>query len=1379
MALLTVSVATAQRMTDKLDRGLVAIKTSGGVFCSWRLLAEEYYDVKFNIYRDGAKLNGDTPLEVTNFVDQSGGSENSQYTVTAVVGGKEGEQSKPATVWAQNYLEITPDHGSLTSTYVPNDACCADVDGDGELEILMKFDNASWAANNYQKAGYNGEYFIIEVYKMNGKKLWWIDLGPNMADFQNNEQNIVAYDWDEDGKAEAVMRASDGTVIHMADGTTQVIGDASKNYLAATSSGQWFVHQGDEYLVYMNGETGKPYVVTEYPLKRLEAGETDLNTAWGDGYGHRSTKHFFGAPCFDGRKASIFLARGIYTRHKMIALDVDPATHQLTERWRWNCNTAGSPWYGQGYHNYAIADVDWDGRDEICFGSMVIDDNGHGLSTTGLGHGDAQHHGDFNPYIHGHEIYACNEDAPDNNYRDATTSKIYYRQTSSNDDGRAMMGNFSNDYPGCLGRSGHDTAISSVTNGHIPQDISFDVNFRIYWDGDLLEETFNGTGTRNSEGRIYKPSTGKTLETLKGSLTNNDTKSTPCYQGDILGDWREEVMMRTADNKIRIYSTTIPTDWRIPTLWHDHQYRQAMVWQMCGYNQPPHVSYFLGELEGITQAPPPLTMTNRIEIKDGETIDNNTHNHKEVILAEAADMTVNLEQTSVSPAVFYDNAPSWVQGNDDNNNITTTYYTHTLTGGAFSGDMRLVKQGDGILKLPKYSGQMFYGPTEVWAGTLVVGQGGLKESPVWLNRFARLESYPDTWGHYDSVKAEYGAVLSPGGANNLGTFSVSDLKLGFGSVLELDVYDKSLMPGIPAGVSELGVDTLEIEKKDWEYGPEYKAPVIRIIPHYAEGQTALPGDKYELIQIVWKVKGSLDDLVIEGLEGVKYYLESETNSDGFTRVNIVIGQTRAPKETTWDGGTDGIWDFANTENFMSAGEKDVFVTGDLVTFTDEASVTDITLSEDVSPASIVFTNSEKDYRLSGNGSIIGKATLTKRGSGSLTIENTNKQTGEVIIEDGTMYVSALADKDGAAYGNLGGASTSIILNGGTLAPTNTIVTSQYIRLEDKGGTIIVPAGKTFTANSYITSYGKAALHKTGGGTLSGIGSFGAVYIDQGTVLGTESSSWWHIYPDTVVIRSGSLKDPDDIYSYSNNQAIIVVPEGAKASWTLDSRCNYTGKLLGKGDLTVNVTSVRCNMEGDWSQFEGTLNFQHLKTGNYAPSLQWNNNYGLGKATVKGTFENNGMNVIIGRFAENLTVTGSGRTSVRNFCPKVVNSRSGLSYPTLEVEGPLSIFDAINITHSGNSLKAGTVLTLWKAASFSKSDNVVVTLPELPAGLYWDTSELYTKEGRLAVTDVPPTGIREVQTDDDGNSIYTLGGAKVSEPLQKGIYIKNGKKIIIK
>jgi autotransporter-associated beta strand protein len=1354
MAVMATNVM-AQRSMDKLDRGLIAIKTDAGVFCSWRILGEEYYDVTYNIYRDGTKLNAE-PLSVSNFVDAAG-STGSKYTVSAVVKGKEGAQCDAAGVWEQNYLEITPDHGSLTSTYIPNDACMADVDGDGELEILMKFDNASWAGESYKKAGHNGEYFIIEVFKLNGKKLWWIDLGPNMADFQNNEQNIVAYDWDQDGKAEALMRASDGTVIHMSDGTEHVIGDRSKNYLAATSSGQWFVHQGNEYLVYMNGETGKPYQVMDYPLKRLEDGETDLEKAWGDGYGHRSTKHFFGAPYLDGRRPSIFLARGIYTRHKMVALDVNPDTHELTERWRWNNNTPGSAWYGQGYHNYSIADVDWDGRDEICFGSMVIDDNGHGLSTTGLGHGDAQHHGDFNPYIHGHEIYACNEDAPDNNYRDATTSKIYYRQTSSNDDGRAMMGNFSNEYPGCLGRSGHDTAISSVTNNHIPNDISFDVNFRIYWDGDLLEETFNGTGTRNSTGRIYKPSTGSTITTLTGSLTNNDTKATPCYQGDILGDWREEVIMRTADNKIRIYSTTMPTEWRNYTLWHDMQYRQAMVWQMCGYNQPPHVSYFLGELEGITQAPPALTMTKRIEVTDGGEIGEVNTPDPHWLLAETRDATVRV-QDGCHPYIVTVNTPSWVQGHDSNDHIEYTYYTHTLTGGAFAGDMRLVKQGDGMLVLPKVT-QTYTGNTDIWAGTLQF-DGTMKSSPVWLNRHTSLVS--DGGSFMGGIVADYNATIYPGGKAKVGTMTVSSLNLNFGSRVVFDVISDG-------SVDKMTVSQLTIEKKDWKNGPQYQTPVFEIVR-----QGEIPAGKYLLVECA-AIVGDVSGVVLEGMDGMKASLLQE---DG--KIYLDVKTLREASTITWDGGSDGIWDFAKTENFKSNdGNKDIFVTGDIVTFGDDAAKTSVVLNDPVSPKSVVFKNSSKDYTLSGSGSIIGNASLIKEGTGNLTIQNINTFTGGVNINEGRLTVSSLANTDGVAYGALGGVDNTITLSGGTLAVSDNVVSTQPVKLNGIGG-IYVLSGKTLTANGKVTSSSESTLQKSGAGTLllGGSAKYNVLEIAQGTVQGGEINSV-HQYPTKIVLNGGTLKDPDNIYSYSTNSANIEVPEGKKATWTLDSRCDYKGKLTGAGTLTVNVTSVRCNMQGDWSEFEGTINFQKQKTGSYDPLIQWNNTKGLGKATVTGVFDNSGKNVAIGTIQGNATLTGAGSYTAGQLSLSVVRGRGNSTNTMITVEGTLSVTDAITVTWTGTAPKLGETITLWKVGRLSASANVTLNLPTLADGLYWDTTDLLKPEGVLRVTD-QPTGIQGVSQDryHDGK-IYTLSGVPVENPTKKGIYIKNGKKFTIK
>ncbi len=1194
---LTVVGLYAQRVTDRLDRGVVAVKVQGGVYCSWRIYGEEDYDVTYNLYRDGKKIAEN--LTTSNYTD-SQGTANSQYTVSAVVRGKEQTQSKSVAPLANNWLEIKMDHGNLKSTYVPNDACCADVDGDGELEILLKFDNLSWYNTSYQKSGYQGEYFIIECYKLSGKRLWWIDLGPNMADFQNNEQNIVAYDWDQDGKAEAVMRAADGTTIHMADGTEYVVGDKTKNYLADTASGQWFVHEGSEFLVYMNGETGKPYQVMDYPLKRLEAGETNLEKVWGDGYGHRSTKHFFGAPYLDGRKPSIFLARGIYTRHKMIAYDVDPATHQLRERWRWNCNDSSSPYYGQGYHNYAIADVDWDGRDEICFGSMVIDDNGKGLSTTGLGHGDAQHHGDFDPYSWGQEIFTCNEDRPANCYRDATTSKIRYRMTGSDDDGRGMAANFCNDYPGAMAFSAHDNPISCVTNQHISglSKSGCTDNMRIYWDGDLCDESFNYTNGKNTAGGIYKYGKGL-IATLTGSMTNNDTKGTPCYQGDIFGDWREEVIMRTANNTIRIYTTTIETPWRNYTLWHDHQYRNAMVWQMCGYNQPPHVSYFLGELENITMAPPALTMTGRTEITNGGTISNKD---EQVITCETGDMTVNVID-GAAPYLYIDNAPSWVQGTNStsttNPDIKYDYYTHTLTGGAFAGEMRLVKQGDGTLVLPNVT-ETYSGPTDVWAGTLKF-DGMMQNSRVWLNRHTTLISsgtFPK------GIQADYNATILPGGDGKVGTLTVGELSLGFGSRVVFDMKDGEN--------DKINVTTLVVEKKEWPKGggPAYDAPVFRIQGNSLAG-------KY-LLGEVGSLTGNISDMVVEGLSGKKATLSHE---DGKLYLSIVNYDA---KELTWTGSVDGKWNTDATANFADVdGTGSVFVPGSSVVFSDQAQQTTITVSGSVAPERILFDNETKSFTLSGD-SLRGEPTLTKQGAGSLTVKNVNHM-GNTVIKGGTLTVSSLANNVGTEYGALGDVKKSITIgNNAVLAVNATTTSSQRIIVEEGDATIQVPSGVTFTQNGSLRGEGRM-VNKTGTGTLV-LGTsidFDRLVISGGAVDAQLNTATNVALPETVEFRGGTLNDPNNQNAYATNPTNFVVPEGRSGTLLCDPRCTYTGKLTGSGTFTVIAGGVRGYFNGDWSQFEGTIVPGLQKRGSYDATFNITNSKGMGKATMR---LNNGVSV---------------------------------------------------------------------------------------------------------------------------------------------------------
>ena len=1273
LALLVSMGANAQRFTDKLDRGLVAVKTTKGVYCSWRIQADEYYDVKYNLYRDGTKVNAE-PLDVSNFTDTSG-SESSQYTVKAVLNGVEQQASKAATVFKSNYKEIKIKHdASLKATYEPNDACCADVDGDGEVEILMKFNNKEEAEQLYPKNGptidgvATKEYSMLACLKQDGTVLWWVNCGPNMGDFQNNEQNIVGYDWDMDGKAEVVMRLEEGSTVHMADGTTYTIGANGKNgsswtnYREPKGSGsvEWFTHYGKEFLWYCEGATGKPYQCIEFPLKRLEDGETDLKAAWGDGYGHRSSKYLFGAPYLDGKHPSIFLGRGIYTRHKFIAYDVDPKNHDLKVRWKWTNNQPGSPWYGQGYHNYIVADVDWDGRDEIVWGSMVIDDNGKGLSTTGLGHGDAQHIGDFNPYIHGQEMFACNEDNPSNNYRDATTSKIYYRKTDTNDDGRCLAGNFYNDFPGAVGHSAHDTPISTVTNEHVNTNTNgLSMNFRIYWDGDLLEECFNNT-------EVTKPGVG-TIATFLGAYSNNSTKATPCYQGDIFGDWREEVIERTADNNIRIYTTNEPTKWRNYSLWYDHQYRNGMVWQPCGYNQPPHASYFLGELEGITIAPPPLTTTGREEV--GSSI-SKALDGKHALLATTGDATVSVAE-GVSPAIFTDNAPSWVQGTaasecrTKDTEIKYTYYTHTLTGSAFTGGMRLVKQGDGTLVLPNVK-QTYTGKTDVWAGTLQF-DGTMESSPVWLNRFAELNS---NGGNFKGgIKADYGSVIRPGGKENIGTLTTSSLDLGFGARVVFDAKD--------GNVDKLVAAKMSIEKKYWKNGPQYNTPVF-------EFATAPAPGTYTLAE-VGELTGKLSDIVVEGLDGHKFSLEY---TDG--KIILNLSDTRDSESCVWTGEKGSVWDLMSTENFSSSDK--MFVTGDELTFNDDAATSNVSIAEDVTPGNLYFKNDKKVYSLAGKGSILGEGSLNVEGTGTVYVKNTNKYSGGTNVKGGILIPTTLANKDGLEYGSLGAADNTITLsNNGILKVTTGMTASHPIVLGENGG-VINNTGTLILNGGIRKGSGKNRdLYKMGAGTLqlNSTADFDVLYINQGTVYDFQDG---HFSGKTIVLNGSKvvLQASNSIYSSNSDNVNIEVPKGKSGIWYPDGRCDYTGKLTGEGTIDIYGTWIRCPFKGDWSKFEGTINAKRGNKNAYEPVFDFNNTYGIPLATLNVdsrftkdyAFCTNGKSFAIG------ALTGSG------FISNGGNFGSGAN--TLTIGGKNTNFEFKGSINGSYVVKNGT--GIWTISS---------------------------------------------------------------------------------
>lgn len=584
---------------EDLGRGVVAIRESESAVClSWRYFSSDPVQTTFNVYRNGEKI-AEVPSNVGTFYrDLYAGSEKTVYTVKAVVDGKE-QQGKcesyilPADA-PMGYLQIPlgkPDDGVTpagdTFTYSANDASIGDVDGDGQYEIILKWDPSNARDNSHD--GYTGNV-LLDCYRLTGEKLWRIDLGRNIRAGAHYTQFMV-FDLDHDGKAEVVMKTADGTV----DGKGQVIGKADADYREAgiandkehTRTLQGRILKGNEYLTVFSGLTGEALKTVDYVPARGNVQD------WGDDYANRCDRFLACVAYLDGIHPSVVMCRGYYTRTVLAAFDWDGK--ELTQRWVFDSNNPGGEGYaGQGNHNLRVGDVDGDGCDEIVYGSCAIDNDGKGLYTTGMGHGDAMHMTCFSPTMQGLQVWDCHENKKDgSSFRDAATGEVLFQVKSPMDVGRCMATDIDPRNIGLEMWSSDSHGLRNLQGeviGSTPK--SMPVNMAVWWDGDLLRELLdkNTVLKYDWEENICKP-----LINFDGAAFNNGTKSNPCLQGDLIGDWREEVLVRDVDSKaLRLYVTTIPTQYRFHTFLEDPIYRISIATQNVAYNQPTQPGFYFG-----------------------------------------------------------------------------------------------------------------------------------------------------------------------------------------------------------------------------------------------------------------------------------------------------------------------------------------------------------------------------------------------------------------------------------------------------------------------------------------------------------------------------------------------------------------------------------------------------------------------------------------------------------------------------------------------------------------------------------------------------------------------------------------------------------------
>jgi rhamnogalacturonan endolyase len=456
----------------------------------------------------------------------------------------------------------------------PNDAAVGDLDGDGEYEIIVKQEQRG--RDNSQK-GATGQT-KLEAYKLDGTLLWRIDLGRNVREGAHYTQFLV-YDLDGDGRAEVMCRTADGTT----DGTGTVIGDKAADH----RNRDGYVLTGPEFLTVFDGLTGKALATVDYVPARGRVAD------WGDAYGNRVDRFLAGVAYLDGARPSAVFCRGYYTRSVIAAWDWRGG--KLTPRWVFDSNKAGREYAGQGDHSLSVADVDGDGRDDIVYGAMAVGSDGRGLYSTGLGHGDALHVSDFDPARPGLEVFNIHEHTKGTgvSFRDARTGAVIWSKPSP-DVGRGLAADIDPRHAGAeFWAAGPGLrGVWDVKGEQVSARKPRSCNFAVWWDGDPLRELLNRTTITKWD---WLTETESSLLTATGCASNNSSKATPALSADILGDWREEVLFRSADNtELRLFSTPVPTDRRLVTLMHDTQYRVAVAWQNVGYNQPPHPSFFLG-----------------------------------------------------------------------------------------------------------------------------------------------------------------------------------------------------------------------------------------------------------------------------------------------------------------------------------------------------------------------------------------------------------------------------------------------------------------------------------------------------------------------------------------------------------------------------------------------------------------------------------------------------------------------------------------------------------------------------------------------------------------------------------------------------------------
>lgn len=1188
------SETIAQRMQQPLERGVVAVNNGFIVAISWRKLAQDSEQAKYNLYKraigasDYTLLNA-TPLSKTNYQTTTSSLPfNSEVCVALVVDGVEQSKSEPFQFNSQSirstFLDIT------YSTFLPHDEYTtkfvwpADLTGDGEYDYVV------------DRLSLKGSSHKIEGYTRSGEHLWTIDMGPNVDIDAGHNDMVLSYDMNCDGKAEVVIKSSDGT--RFWDKANNTWGNYLKGAANGDTDGDGIldyttqsVKNPPQYITVVNGLTGAELSTVEmtYPSDGTDTYTRNNKASYmEDDYSN-----------LNGHMGICYLD-GIYPSVAMeyMVRNIDKTHHYYVSAWGYNfvngkatswgekfptwSRNNKSPWPAE-FHHIRIGDVDFDGKDEILEGGYTLDHDGKMLFSAGISHGDRFRVGDLDPDRPGLETYAIQQNAGDmlgQILYDATTGtaiKKWYL-ASVDDVGRGECMDVSAATKGAelwstMGNL-YDAKGNLVMTGAVNAELPFPTE-GIWWDGELDRELLTSSDGNGYNADVRKFNGTRLIEFAKlsgWSLTSAYGKR-PMFFGDIIGDWREEVILRRGGDAgcsgIVGFSTDYGTDISMYCLQQNSAYRMQCTTR--GYYQSPIPDFYLGY--DMPAPPLPTSIVADLVWKSGNVWNSSATNF------------VTFDRTQSAAFVNGKSVLFDVSGSDSEEiNITGTLSpsvvyampplgkTYKWTGtGILTGNMGLWKSQNGTLLIE--NALSYTGKTIISEGTLALNT--TLTGPLDLHAKGTLAGNPHLNGDitFEGGLNKEGCRLSPGTeAAPYGCISFAKAVAFTGGVnLRMDIQTKD----------EVLVDSIKIN------GDLTLSGTNTVIINCSEVKPE-PGN-YSLIEWTGELVGDISELNLSGLEGISCVLKVVDK-----KIVLQINGVREPaKGVLWAGSVNGNWNF-DTENFKLDGVNTTFVSGDEIIFNDEAITSVITVNGTVETTGMTFLNDTKNFVLTGTGAISGTGALVKQGTGNLTLSAVNSDyTGATIVNGGTLIVNELAEAGlpssiGAATAlpsNLKISDAAIIVNNANTATTRGMTI-------DGTATLNITSGYT-TLKGIITGAGE--LVKKGSGqlnlTYAGSNTYtGGTLVNGGTLAMGAYNTTFGKLGSTLTIQSGTVQifDNNSTSAIPNFNYAVVVPLGSTATLNAGSRCYINGSFSGEGAVKLSIPYVRTDMLADWSAFKGKL-----------------------------------------------------------------------------------------------------------------------------------------------------------------------------------------------